>query len=58
MALRLLRAKQLLGAGMAPAEAAAAVGLADQAHLTRRFARMYGVAPARFQRQLGVAVRR
>jgi AraC-like DNA-binding protein len=52
MALRLARAKQLLAGGEAPAGVAAAVGLVDQAHLTRRFARMYGVTPARYQRQV------
>jgi len=52
MALRLFRAKQRLAAGDRPAEVAAAVGLVDQAHLTRRFARMYGVTPARYQAQL------
>ena len=52
MALRLARAKRLLAAGEPPAGVAAAVGLADQAHLTRRFARMYGVTPARYQRQV------
>lgn len=52
MALRLFRAKQQLAAGNRPAEVAAAVGLVDQAHLTRRFARMYGVTPARYQAQL------
>ena len=53
MALRLFRAKQQLSAGIAPAAVAAEVGLVDQAHLTRRFARMYGVTPARYQRQVG-----
>ena len=53
MALRLFRAKQRLAAGIAPAQVAAEVGLVDQAHLTRRFARMYGVTPARYQQQLG-----
>jgi AraC-like DNA-binding protein len=52
MALRLQRAKRLLGEGLAPAQAAAASGLADQAHLTRAFAHRYGVTPARYQRQL------
>ena len=52
MALRLFRAKQQLAAGDRPAEVASAVGLVDQAHLTRRFARMYGVTPARYQAQL------
>jgi len=51
MALRLFEAKRLLAAGDAPAEVAAATGLADQAHLTRAFARRYGVTPARYQRQ-------
>jgi len=58
MALRLLRAKQMLAAGVAPAEVAAAVGLADQAHLTRAFARRYGVTPARYQQQSGTRPRR
>jgi AraC-like DNA-binding protein len=53
MALRLFEAKQRLAAGIAPAAVAADVGLVDQAHLTRRFARMYGVTPARYQQQLG-----
>ncbi|MGM9491874.1 AraC family ligand binding domain-containing protein [Ideonella sp. YS5] len=55
MALRLAEAKRRLAAGESPAEVAAAVGLADQAHLTRRFAGMYGVTPARYQRQLRAA---
>lgn len=53
MALRLFAAKRLLAAGETPAQAAAASGLADQAHLTRAFARRYGVTPARYQRQVG-----
>ena len=52
MAVRLAHAKQLLAAGMPPAEVAPAVGLADQAHLTKRFARMHGVTPARYQAQV------
>lgn len=52
MAFRLSAAKRLLAAGQAPAEVAAATGLADQAHLTRAFARRYGVTPARYQRRL------
>jgi AraC-like DNA-binding protein len=52
MAVRLARAKQHLAAGMRPADVAAAVGLADQPHLTRRFARMHGVTPARYQAQV------
>ncbi|HEY5805525.1 MAG TPA: AraC family transcriptional regulator [Lysobacter sp.] len=52
MALRLFEAKRLLGDGQAPARVAAAVGLSDQAHLTRAFARRYGVTPARYRRQI------
>jgi AraC-like DNA-binding protein len=52
MALRLHEAKRLLAAGEAPAQVAAVAGLTDQAHLTRAFARRYGVTPARYQRQL------
>lgn len=58
MALRLFEAKQRLAAGSAPAAVACDVGLVDQAHLTRRFARMYGVTPARYQQQLGTRPRR
>lgn len=50
MAFRLAEAKRLLSRGEAPAQVAAAVGLTDQAHLTRTFARRYGVTPARYQR--------
>lgn len=52
MALRLFEAKRLLAAGVAPAQVAAATGLADQAHLTRAFVRRYGVTPARYQKQV------
>ncbi|MBU8977214.1 AraC family transcriptional regulator [Lysobacter sp. MMG2] len=52
MALRLFEAKQRLARGDAPARVAAEVGLSDQAHLTRAFARRYGVTPARYQRQV------
>lgn len=52
MALRLRAAQRQLAAGVAPAEVAAATGLADQAHLTRAFAARYGVTPARYQRQI------
>jgi AraC-like DNA-binding protein len=52
MALRLAEAKRQLSLGEAPAQVAAAVGLTDQAHLTRAFARRYGVTPARYQREL------
>lgn len=52
MALRLLEAQRRLAAGERPAQVAAAAGLADQAHLTRAFARRYGVTPAAYQRQV------
>ncbi|HEY5852174.1 MAG TPA: AraC family transcriptional regulator [Lysobacter sp.] len=52
MALRLFEAKRLLADGEAPARVAAAVGLSDQAHLTRAFARRYGVTPARYRTQI------
>jgi len=52
MALRVLDAKRRLAAGEAPAAAAAAAGLADQAHLTRALLRRYGVTPALYQKQL------
>jgi AraC-like DNA-binding protein len=55
MALRLFEAKRLLGRGEAPAAVAAAVGLTDQAHLTRAFAGRYGLTPGRYQQQLGMA---
>ncbi|WP_353093450.1 AraC family transcriptional regulator [Methylibium sp.] len=52
MALRLFEAKRLLAAGDPAAQVAAATGLVDQAHLTRAFARRYGVTPTRYQRQV------
>jgi AraC-like DNA-binding protein len=52
MALRLYAAKCHLAAGAAPASVAAAVGLCDQAHLTRAFSSRYGVTPALYQHQL------
>lgn len=58
MALRLFEAKRRLAAGEAPAQVGAGVGLSDQAHLTRSFARRYGLTPARYQQQLGTRPRR
>jgi AraC-like DNA-binding protein len=52
MALRLFEAKRRLAADEPPALVAAAVGLSDQAHLTRAFARRYGVTPARYRQQM------
>ncbi|RBL81762.1 AraC family transcriptional regulator, partial [Streptomyces cavourensis] len=45
---RLLLARSLLRQGTALAEAAAAAGFADQSHMTRLFARAYGVSPGRY----------
>jgi AraC-like DNA-binding protein len=47
--LRLRAARTRLAAGDPPARVAAAVGFADQAHLTRWFRRVYGITPAMFQ---------
>jgi len=47
--IRLEQARALLAAGDSPAEVAAAVGFADQSHLSRRFKAAYGVTPGRFQ---------
>lgn len=52
MALRLSEAKRRLTRGESAAQVANAVGLADQAHLTRAFARRYGITPVRYQREL------
>ncbi|MEV6105883.1 AraC family transcriptional regulator [Streptomyces sp. NPDC051940] len=52
---RVTRARALLAAGVRPAEAAALVGFADQAHLTRWFRRVVGVTPAVYR--AGVAGR-
>ena len=45
---RLGRARQLIAEGVAPAEAAAAAGFADQSHLGRLFRESYGTTPARY----------
>jgi len=51
--LRLATARRLLAGGVAPADAAAASGFADQAHLTRWFRRCYGITPAVYQSAAG-----
>jgi len=48
--LRLRAVRQWLAQGMPLADAAAAAGFADQAHLTRWFRRCYGITPAAFAR--------
>jgi AraC-like DNA-binding protein len=52
--LRVREARALLDRGVAPAEAAARTGFADQAHLTRHFKRVVGVPPGAFQRGRGI----
>lgn len=47
---RLRTARSLLAAGRRPAEVAAEVGFADQAHLTRWFVRSFGVTPGAYTR--------
>jgi aryl-alcohol dehydrogenase-like predicted oxidoreductase/AraC-like DNA-binding protein len=51
--LRVQAARRLLGAGVAPARAAAEAGFADQAHLTRWFRRYYGVTPGAYRAAAG-----
>ncbi|MFG2761076.1 AraC family ligand binding domain-containing protein [Streptomyces wuyuanensis] len=51
---RVRRARRMLDVGAAPAEAAAAVGFADQPHLNRHFTRIVGVPPGAYQRGRGV----
>ncbi len=46
--LRVQRARALLDTGLRPAEVAARVGFADQAHLTRHFKRVVGVPPGAY----------
>ncbi len=54
---RLERAAAALRAGTRPVDAAARVGFADQAHLTRWFGRMFRVTPAAFARAHALARR-
>ncbi|MDT9694802.1 AraC family transcriptional regulator [Streptomyces sp. P17] len=48
---RVRQARRLLDTGVAPAEAAVAVGFADQPHLNRHFTRIVGVPPGAYQRE-------
>ncbi len=47
---RVHTARRLLADGRSPAEAAAAAGFADQAHLTRWFGRCMGITPGAYRR--------
>ncbi|WP_412542338.1 AraC family transcriptional regulator [Longispora sp. K20-0274] len=49
---RVRLARSLLAAGDRPAEVAAAVGFADQAHLTRHFRRHLGVPPGAYRKNV------
>ncbi|OKI12946.1 AraC family transcriptional regulator [Nocardiopsis sp. TSRI0078] len=53
--LRLRRARDLIAAGMPPAEASARAGFADQSHMTRWFGRYYGITPGVFREAGGGA---
>src|SRR5262245_21702509 len=46
--LRLAEAKRRLAAGHPPADVAAAIGFADQSHLTKRFKGAFGITPGQF----------
>jgi AraC-like DNA-binding protein len=48
---RIEQARALLDAGTSIADAATAVGYADQSHLTRRFKRLLGITPGQFARE-------
>jgi len=46
---RLERARRMIGGGARLAEAAAATGFSDQAHMTRQFRSAYGLAPGQWR---------
>jgi AraC-like DNA-binding protein len=50
--LRIVRAKELLAAGVKPSEVAPRVGLYDQSQLHRHFRRIVGTTPARYARKV------
>lgn len=55
---RVRRSRRLLESGTPIAEAALAVGFADQSHLHRHFRRTLGMTPAQYQRHLGADAQR
>jgi AraC-like DNA-binding protein len=50
--LRIMRAKELLAAGIKPSEIAARVGLCDQSQLNRHFRRIVGTTPGAYARDV------
>ena len=52
--LRIMRAKELLAAGVKPSEIAPRVGLYDQSQLNRHFRRLVGTTPGAYARALNV----
>jgi AraC-like DNA-binding protein len=52
--LRIMRAKELLAAGVKPSEIAPRVGLYDQSQLNRHFRRIVGMTPGAYARELQV----
>jgi AraC-like DNA-binding protein len=48
--IRVEKAKQCLRQGMAIAQTAIAVGLADQSHLNRHFKRIVGISPGQYRK--------
>ena len=48
MQLRARKARRLLASGASPADAAHRSGFADQSHLTREFAKHFGITPGRY----------
>jgi AraC-like DNA-binding protein len=57
MQLRLARAWHLIVEGRPLSRTTYDAGFADQSHLTRRFAALFGVTPARFAKELAVPPR-
>lgn len=53
---RIARARELICAGAELCDAAQLAGFCDQAHLTREFRKVYGIAPGRLSRDLRATV--
>jgi len=52
--LRIMRAKELLAAGVRPSDIAPRVGLYDQSQLNRHFRRIVGMTPGAYARELNI----